>query len=190
MSLKFRFTNFLVLAAAVFAFAGFASAQETPKETQDNAQTQEKPGRKGFGRHDGMRGDKFGGHRGMGGFGGLHGIELTDVQKEQMKQIFEANKPSEAEMQEMKAFRESRNAGTELTVDQKAQIKAMHEARRAKMESVHQQILAILTPEQKAQLETQKAEHQKRMQERREMWEKRKAERDAAKPTETKPIDN
>ena len=185
MSLKFRFTNFLVLAAAVFAFAGFASAQEAPAATKDDAQTQEKPDRKGFGRHDGMRGGKFGGHRGfrgMGGFRGLHGIELTDAQKEQMKQIFEANKPSEAEMQEMKALHESRKAGAELTADQKAQIKAMHEARRAKMESVHQQILAILTPEQKAQLETQKAERQKRVQERREMWEKRKAERDAAKP--------
>ncbi|HKX82682.1 MAG TPA: Spy/CpxP family protein refolding chaperone, partial [Pyrinomonadaceae bacterium] len=137
---------------------------------------------KGFGKHRGGKLGRHGGMRGMRGFRGLHGIELTETQKEQLKQIHEANKPSEADMAELKGILEARKAGTELTADQKSRIQSFRENRRAKMEQVHQQVLAILTPEQKAQLETQKAERKQRMEQRREMWQKRKAEKEAAKP--------
>jgi len=55
---------------------------------------------------------------------------------------------------------------------------------RAKQESVKAQILAILTPEQRQQLETQKAEREKRREEFRQQREQRKAAQDAAKPTD------
>jgi Spy/CpxP family protein refolding chaperone len=58
-------------------------------------------------------------------------------------------------------------------------MKTLREAQKAKMQGIHEQILAVLTPEQKAQLEAKKAEGAKRREEfrqkRQEMREKRKA---------------
>jgi Spy/CpxP family protein refolding chaperone len=67
----------------------------------------------------------------------------------------------------MKALREARQNGTELTADQKAQLKAAREAQRAKMQSVHEQIMNVLTPEQKQQLDAKHQEMQKRWKDRR-----------------------
>jgi Spy/CpxP family protein refolding chaperone len=99
MSLKSKISSTFTLAFAVVAFATFASAQEAAKTGEDNSQK--------FARgehHRGMHGEKGGRHGGMrGGMYGLRGIELTDAQKEQIRQIHEANKPTEAQMAEMKA---------------------------------------------------------------------------------------
>ena len=184
---KFKLSAITGMAVAVVGFAGIASAQEAPVQPKDD-QVKEK----GFGKHrggkiegrGGMRGMR-GMHRGMG-FHGLRGIELTEAQKAQIKAIHDANKPSEAQMAEMKAkreaFREARKAGTALTEEQKTQMKAERSARKAKMEQVHAQILAILTPEQKAQLDAKQAERKQRMEQRREMRKQRKTDGDAAKP--------
>lgn len=104
---------------------------------------------------------------------GLMGIELTDTQKAQIKQIHEANRPDQASLDELKAIHEARRAGT-LTEDQKAKVKAIRDQRRAKAESVHQQVLAILTPEQLQQIETRKAEMKKRMEEGRKLRQQRR----------------
>ena len=114
------------------------------------------------------------------GMGFLRGIELTDAQKEQIRTIHEANKPDQATLDQMKAIREARHNGGTITEEQKAQLKQLRQAQRAKMDSVHQQILAILTPEQKAQLEQRKAEMQKR----REEFRQKRQERIQAKPTD------
>ena len=181
MSLKSKLASTITLAFAVVAFGTFASAQDTAKPA-DEGQKVERKGE----RHRGMRGGKFGRHGGMHrGMFGLRGIELTDAQKEQIRQIHEANKPSESQMAEMKAFRDARKAGGEITEAQKEQMKAFREQMRAKHESVKAQILAILTPEQRTQLEANKAEREKRREgmreRRREMRQKRQ---------ETKPTDN
>ena len=181
MSLKSKISSVVTLAFAVVAFATFASAQDAAKTQEDGSQ---KVGRE---RHRGMHGDKMGrrgGFRGMGGgMFGLRGLNLTDAQKEQVRQIHEANKPTEAQMAEMKAFHEARKAGGELTAEQKEKARAFRDSMRAKHEAVKAQILSILTPEQRQQLETQKAEREKRREEFRQRREERKAARDAAKPT-------
>ena len=100
--------------------------------------------------------------------GFLRGIELTDDQKAQIKAIHEANKPNPTDFEALKAIRETRKSGGTITEEQKAQLKQFREARKAKREQVHQQILAVLTPEQKTQLETRKAEMQKRREERKQ----------------------
>lgn len=158
MSSKNKFFTGLALSAAVLGFSIGAAAQDTTAPAKDPAK-QEKHGRKMFGK---------GGHHGMRGGFGLRGIELTDAQKEQIRQIREANKPSEAEMQEMRSIMETRRSGGTLTEDQKARAQAFREQRRTKMEAVHAQVLAILTPEQRQQLEARKAERQNRMKEFRE----------------------
>ena len=93
----------------------------------------------------------------------LHGNNLGAA-----KTILDANKPDQATIDQMKSLREARENGTELTADQKAQFKAAREAQRTKMESIHQQILAVLTPEQKQQLDAKHQEMQKRWQDRRQ----------------------
>jgi protein CpxP len=186
MSLKSKLSSVITLAFATVALTTFAVAQEKPK-TEDNAQKLEKHER-GFGRHGmrGMRGGRGGEFRGMHG---LRGIELTDAQKEQIRQIHEANKPTEAQMAEMKAFRETRKAGGEITEAQREQMKAFREQMRAKHELVRSQILAILTPEQRQQLEAKKAEMQKRREEFRQQRQEWRQKRDAAKPAD-KPTEN
>lgn len=175
MSLKGRFLSVLTLAAALAAFGTVSYAQQTSPQQDNSVQKQDKEGRgwrkQGqFGRR-GMRG-------GHGGFGMLRGIELTDAQKAQIKTIMDANRPSEGEMQEMKSIMETRRNGGTLTDDQKARIKELREQHRAKFEAVHQQILAILTPEQKQQLE----QRQQEMKQRREL---RRQQRQTEKTTTT-----
>ena len=183
MSLKSKFSSAITLAFAVAALAVVGSAQEAVKTQDDSTQKLERH-RDGSGRH-GKRGG-HGRHGGMrGGMFGLRGIELTDAQKEQIRLIHEANKPSEAQMAEMRALKDARKAGGEITEAQKEQFKAMREQRRAKFEVVRAQILGILTPEQRTQLEAKKAEMEKRREEYRQKRQERKAAGgDVAKPSD------
>ena len=168
MSLRSKLSSVLTLAFAVVALTTFVSAQDAPKTQDDNLQKRERGFRHGERGQRGMKGER--GMRGgrHGGMFGLRGIELTDAQKEQLRSIHEANKPDEATMAELKAIRESRKAGTELTEAQKARVKAIREQMRSKHELVKAQVMGILTPEQKQQLETQKAEREKRREEMRQ----------------------
>ncbi len=184
MSLKSKFSSIFTLAFAVTAFAVVGLAQDAAKTQEDNTQKLEKH-RDGSGRH-GKRGG-HGRHGGMrGGMFGLRGIELTDAQKEQMRAIHAANKPTEAQMAEFKAMKEARKNGGEITEAQRAEMKARREQMRAKHESVRAQVLAILTPEQRTQYETNKVEMEKRREEHRQNRQERKAALDAAKPTDNK----
>lgn len=176
MSLKAKISSLITMAFAVVAFTTFVSAQDTAPKTQDGVEKTEKGDRK-WGKRGEGRGFKGGMHGRRGGMmRGLRGIELTDVQKEQIRAIHEANKPDQAIQDEMKSFMEARRAGT-LTDTQKARMKELRVQQRSKMEAVHQQVLAILTPEQRTQLEARKAEMEKRRSE-------RKALRQQAKPTD------
>lgn len=180
MSFKSKLFSGITMGAAVAVFAVAGSAQVPTETKPDGTQKTEKRWGKRGG--DGMRG---GMHRGMKGGMGLRGIELTDAQKEQIKAIREANKPSDevrAQHQEqMKAFREARKAGT-LTEDQKTQMKAFRDERMAKMQAMRAQIEAILTPEQKQQLEAKKAERQQMMEQRREQRKQMRQNAPATKP--------
>lgn len=177
MSFRTKLFSGITMGAAFAMFAVASSAQDTTETKPEATQKTEKRwGKRGDGLGKGMHGGKFG-QRGMRGGVGLRGIELTDAQKEQIKAIHEANKPS-AELQaqhreQMKAFREARKAGT-LTEEQKTQMKAFRDERITKMQAVRAQIEAILTPEQKAELETKRLERQQRMEERRELRQQRR----------------
>ena len=158
MSLKNKFLTGIAMATAVGVFAVAGSAQTTTTTPQTDTQKQEK----GWGGHrrDGE------GHRGMRGDGAgfmFRDLNLTDAQKSQIKSILDANKPTDAEMQTVKTLREARQSGTQLTDDQKAQLKTFRDQQKVKQQAIHQQILAILTPEQKQQLEQKQQERKQRM---------------------------
>jgi Spy/CpxP family protein refolding chaperone len=180
MSLKTKIFSSLTMGFAVVAFSSFASAQTAGETPVDGAKKVERHDRKGFGK----RGHgKMGRHGGPGkGMGGFRGIELSEAQKGQMKAIREANKPDAATIELMKSIRETRKTGGTISEDQKAQLKSLRESQKAKRESIRQQMEAILTPEQKAQIEAKKVEMKKRFEERRQLREQRKAAE--AKPAE------
>lgn len=185
MSLKTRIFQGITMAAAVVAFAGLTSAQENTAPKADEAQKHERGEGRGFKRGGefgrGMKEGRFGGR---GGFGMLRGIELTDAQKEQLRAIRESNKPDEATRQQLRTLMEARRNGT-LTEDQKAQFKTLRDQARQKREAINRQILAILTPEQKQQLEARKAEMEKRREEfrqKRQEWKQDKQQ--PARPTD------
>ncbi len=163
MSLRSKFLPVLSLTLAVGAFSTLTFAQETTSSTPAPNKAEkhlkghgDKMGRKGFGGRHGKRGP------GME----LRGITLTDDQKAQIKTIRQANKPDQATMTELRTIREARKNGTAITPEQQARMKEFRERSMAKMKASHEQILAILTPEQKAQIETRKVEMRQRFQDR------------------------
>lgn len=182
MALRSKLITTTTLAVALGAFGVFASAQTTETPAADGTKV-EKGDRKGgkFGKRGGKRGGmRHGGGHGMrGGMGMLRGIELTDSQKEQIKAIRTANKPSGDNKELRDSIRETRKAGGTISEDQKTQLRQLRSARKANMQAVHQQILGVLTADQRTQLEAKKVEGAKRREEfrqkRQEMREKRKA---------------
>lgn len=168
-----------VVAVSAFAFA--VSAQDQPPKQKDGEAN-------GVGkemRHDGMgrgmRGERMG-RRGPGFE--LRGIDLTDTQKEQIRQIREANKPSQALLDEMRTLQDARRNGT-LTADQKSRLKSLRDEAKAKGSSVQSQIVSILTAEQRAQLEQRRQQMRQRMEERRLDLQQRRQERQQKRSNDT-----
>jgi periplasmic protein CpxP/Spy len=180
MSLKFRFISTLTVAGAIAAFSTFSAAQdtktETPSTTPDKVEKPFKGHRGGFGKFGGKGfGGKHSGH-GMRGF--MRGIELTDVQKEQIKAIREANKPDQATMDEFRTLAKAKRDGS-LTADQEARIKTLREQAQTKGKAVHEQIMNVFTAEQKAQIEQNKLQMKERheqMKQKREELRKQKTD--------------
>lgn len=184
MSLKTRMVSLTTCAVAIAAISTISYGQNpTTEKAVTPGDKVEKHGMKrgGFGRHGRMAGHG-------GGFHGLRSLNLTDAQKAQIKAIREANKPDEAIIAEMKAIRDARRAGTELTEAQKDRIKAIREQRAAKAKSVHDQIMNVLTVEQKAELEKRRTEMRQRREQFRQKREEFRKNRPAkpARPDTTK----
>ncbi len=163
MSLKNKFFSFLTIALGVVVFSTFTMAQDAAgtTTTAPNAEKRMKGGKhggKGWGKRHKM-------HRGRMGM--LHAANLTDAQKEQIRVIRESNKPAPGMMEEVKTLRTAKRAGT-LTAEQQERLNVIKQERAAKAKLVHEQIQAILTPEQKALIEQKKAERKQKMQERRQ----------------------
>jgi len=161
MSLKNRSISLLAAAIGIVGFSSFVLAQDNSTMTPAPEKTE---------RH--MRGD---GHRGERGGFGMHGggmmrmfhdLDLTDAQKTQIHSIMEANKPDQAAMEEFRTLGKAKHDGT-LTAEQQERLTALRTQQKEKMQSVHTQILAVLTPDQLAKLEQKK-------QERKQKWEDRK----------------
>ncbi len=179
MSLKTRFLSIAAVAMATAVFSSFVPAQETTP-AQEGVQKQERRERGAFGK----RGDHNKGQRGArhGAMSGLRGIDLTDAQKEQLRAIHQSNRPDDAVRQEIKTIAQAKRDGT-ITPEQQERLKALKLQAREKGQAIHQQVLAILTPEQRQQIEVRKEEMRKKIQERREL-------RQQNKTTTDKPKDN
>jgi protein CpxP len=164
---RFKILAIATLSAIVLA-ASIAVAQ-TVNNGQDNGQgaRSEWRGRRGQHKGHGMRGMRAGGF--------FRGLNLTEDQKAKMKQIRETfaatNKPLREEVRaKRQELRQASEGGTfnEALATQKlteiAPLEAKLMAERAKL---HQEMLSVLTAEQKAQLEQAKAQFKTRRGERR-----------------------
>lgn len=122
-------------------------------------------------------------HGGRGGRAGKHGrgefgarfaekVGLTDAQKEQIKNIRQNNREAnkaffEQSRETFKQFREAKKANDTAKLEQ---LKPLLEEQRAKMKQFRQterdQILSLLTPEQRTKFDALKAEREARRSER------------------------
>ena len=153
--------------SAIVLAASIAVAQ-TVTTTQDNGQGARPEWR-------GRRGDRGGDHKGHG-FGGMRagglfrGLNLTDDQKAKLKQIRESfaqtNKPLRDQLRaKRQELRQASEGGTfnEALATQKLTEMASLEAKvMGDRFKLHQEMLSVLTAEQKAQLEQSKAQFKAR----------------------------
>ena len=184
MLLKNKFFLILTLAASVVVFSTGVFAQDdktAPPATKQKAEKPFKGEGRGFGNRKFGRQD-FGDRRGMRGgpMAMIHGLNLTDAQKDQIKKIVQSNKPDQATIDRIKTFREARKSGTPPTDEQKAQMKAFREQAHAKAKSIHEQILSVLTADQKTQLE----QRREQMKQKREQFRKNRPSRPTPKTTD------
>lgn len=85
---------------------------------------------------------------------GLHQVNLTDQQRQQMRSIAQSQMQStQAQRQELRQLAQKRRAGTALTDAEMARVKELRQQLMQSRQGVHSQMLALLTPEQKAKLD-------------------------------------
>ena len=164
MSFKQKFISAVTFVFAIVAFTTFVSAQDTTTtQPQDSTTKQEKRERK-FGKEG-----KRGGHRGGKMMHGLRELNLTDAQKEQIKGIMETNRTAhQGTHEEMRGLMMKKRDGI-ITAEEQTRFDQIKAQMKASAEQTHNSILAILTPEQRTQLEQQKEQMKQKREERRKM---------------------
>ena len=183
MSFRNKFFSILTVAGGIVVFSAFAMAQDTTTTTASPNKAERPDKGRGFGQGKGGHGG-FEGRRGPGGdvMGVLRGLNLTDAQKTQIHQILESNKPDQSSMETARTLAKARRDGT-ITAEQQNQLKALRQEQQAKAKSVHEQILGVLTADQKAQIEQRKQQMEKRFEDRKQMRQNRQPNpAPAAKP--------
>ncbi len=170
MSLKQNIVSLFTLALAIVGFSTFVSAQDTNANPQDSAVKQEKHDRRGIENRDG----KF--DKGMHGkhgdkmmLRGLDKINLTESQKTQIHQIMESNRTAnQPAFEEMRGLMMKKRDGT-ITTEEQSRLDTLRTQFKATARQTHNSILAILTAEQRAQLEQMNVERKQKMEERRQL---------------------
>lgn len=173
MSFKRKLISAATSALAVVAFTTFASAQDKTTNTENNStQKQEmREGRdgRGFGKRGGkgMHGGRHaGGDRMM--LRALGQLNLSDAQKEQIRGISETFKTStQTQREEFRSLGMKKRDGI-LTADEQARFEEIKTQLKMSGEQMHNSVLAILTAEQRTQLEQMKEEMKQRKMERRQ----------------------
>lgn len=122
--------------------------------------------------------------RGAGKFGGrwggkMHGgkilrlmneLNLSEAQKQQVKILIDTNQAAtQTQREEMRQIWSQKRDGGTLTSEQENRAREIASQLREISQKLHEDLLAVLTPEQKAQLEQKRQEMRQRKMERRQM---------------------
>ncbi len=168
MKFKQKIVSAVTFLFAIVTFTTFVSAQDTTTQSQDSTTKQEK--REDFGKNKFGKEGKHGDHRGGNRmFRGLHQLNLTDAQKEQIKGIMESNHTAnQVTHQEMRGLMMKKRDGV-ITAEEQTRFDTLKSQMKASAEQTHNSIMAILTPEQRAQFEQQREQMKQKFEERRKM---------------------
>lgn len=163
MSLRRKLTGAWLWLGLILAFSAAAYAQQ-PVQQEGNGQQQQREGR--MGRRQGGPGK-----RGHGGVLRLMSqLNLTDAQQQQIRAIqqrFETSTKTQRE--ELRKLHES-NEGSTPSADQQSRMQALRAEMEQAMKAAHEEMLAVLTTEQRTQLEQlvkERKAHRKEMRGRR-----------------------
>lgn len=159
MSLRRKLTLTSLTLGLIFALSAVAFAQQPMPAPQDNGQ-QQGAGRKGGGRH-GM------GKRGHGGMLRLMSqLNLTDAQRQQLRAIEERFESStKTQREELRRLHEG--AQGSLSADAEARMQVLRGEMGQAMKGMRQEMVGVLTEEQRTQLEQLAKERKARHRERR-----------------------
>ena len=135
------------------------------------AQSTDEGGHRGRGAHSGEHGRR-GGDRGMMGF---RNLDLSDAQKAQMKQIRESHGQSlrplmeqiRAKRQELRQAREGTTFNEALATQKLTEIAPLEAKLQAEHFRLRQEMMSVLTPEQKTKLEQSREQFKSKWSERR-----------------------
>ena len=159
-----RFKTLAIATLSAIALAASIAVAQTANTGQDN---QAKGTREWRGRG---RGDHKGGFGGMRAGGFFRGLNLTDDQKAKMKQIRESfaqsNKPLHeqlrAKRQELRQASEGGTFNEALATQKLTEMASLQAKVMSERFKLHQEMLSVLTAEQKAQLEQAKTQRKAR----------------------------
>jgi periplasmic protein CpxP/Spy len=151
---------FIISTVAVVAFSSFAYAQDAkPTDNQDSTKLEKSVGK---------RGQKHGRHGKNATMRGLKELNLSDAQKVQVKSLKERNKVQfQPQREEMKTLASKKRDGI-ITADEEIRLKELKGQMKANGQKSREEVMAILTPEQKSRFEQMKADRRGKMKERRE----------------------
>ena len=168
MSLQSRLIGASLTLGLLVTFSLPAFAQEQSSTTQEGAvvdSQQQRTERRGKRWHRGKRG--MHGMRGMMRM--LRELDLTDAQQQQARAIFErydaSTKPQRDEMRQL--FEQKRQSNAEPDAQTQARAEALRAQFKESARLMHDELLTILTPEQRTKLEQMKQERKARHEERR-----------------------
>ena len=163
---KGRFKKAAIASISAIALAGSIAVAQTVTTNQNTQQGPQQMERHG-GRRGGHDGQHWGGMR-EGGF--FRQLNLTEDQKAKMKQIHESfaekNKPLReqlrAKRQELRQASEGGTFNEALATQKLTEIAPLEAKLMASEHNLHQEMLSVLTTEQKAQLEQSRAQFKTR----------------------------
>jgi Spy/CpxP family protein refolding chaperone len=160
--------SFFTRAGLTVALAAILSAVAFAQTTAPQGGTGDE-GRHGrFGKMD-KRGEH--GERGGRRMGGrvLERLNLSETQRQQMRDIESRyGQNFKSQRQELRQLQDLRREGTTLTPDQQTRAEQLRNELRANGERMHNEILALLTTEQRDQLKQMHEELKSRREQRRE----------------------
>ncbi|HEY1402919.1 MAG TPA: Spy/CpxP family protein refolding chaperone [Pyrinomonadaceae bacterium] len=165
--MKSIFTRVSLIAGLTALLSIAAFAQTNAPQNDGNGEG--RGGRRGrMDKERMMRGERGGG-RGMIERRALGRLNLSDTQRNQLREIEARYGQSfKAQRQEMHQLRELREQGATLTPEQRQRAQQLRGELRDSTEKMRAELLALLTPEQRDQLKRMREEGEARRKQRRE----------------------